>query len=78
MGMIRKIYTGDILEWDKEEWVGGHRDLVEWDYELLNMRQNDWKEFCIIIGNKNRQSRITENIRRQTENKTDQNKKSRR
>lgn len=46
-----KIFEGDIIEWDRNEWGSGHRELVEWDYSLFSMRKNDWPEFCIVIGN---------------------------
>ena len=45
------IYESDLLEWDEQEWGGKQIDIVEWDYELLNMRKNDWKEYCKVIGN---------------------------
>ena len=46
-----KIFEGDIIDWDATEWGCQHRELVEWDYDLLDMRKNDWKEFCTVIGN---------------------------
>jgi len=45
------IYEGDILDWDKKEWGEFYCELVEWDYEQLNMGQNDWPECCEVIGN---------------------------
>lgn len=46
-----KIFEGDIIEWDENEWGSGFRELVEWNYSLFSMRKNDWKEFCKVIGN---------------------------
>lgn len=52
----KKIFEGDILEWDIEEWKAkgtnhGYRDVVKWDYELFDTRETDWKEYCKVIGN---------------------------
>jgi len=46
-----KIFEGDILKWDEKEWGKAFSEIVAWDYELLNMRQHDWPQFCEIIGN---------------------------
>lgn len=47
----KRIFEGDIIEWDEKEWGCDHRELVEWNYSLFSLRKNDWKEFCKIIGN---------------------------
>ena len=46
-----ETYEGDIVEWDEKEWGCPFNEVVKWDYELLNMRQNDWKQWCKVIGN---------------------------
>ena len=46
----KKIFEGDILKWD-EEWPG-YCEVAMWDYELLDMRKNDWEQFCEVIGNR--------------------------
>lgn len=46
-----RIFEGDVVEWDSKEWGYEHREVVEWDYELLDMRKNDWKEWCKVVGN---------------------------
>lgn len=45
-----RIFEGDILKWDSREWGGNHLEIASWDYELFDMRKNDWKEYCEIIG----------------------------
>ena len=47
----KKIFEGDILKWDSMEWGCDHLEIASWDYELFNMRRNDWKEWCEVIGN---------------------------
>lgn len=47
----KKIMTSDILKWDCREWGGEFNEVVRWDYEQLNMRKRDWKEWCEVIGN---------------------------
>ena len=47
----QKIFEGDILKWDSMEWGCGHLEIASWDYELFNMRRNDWEEWCEVIGN---------------------------
>lgn len=46
-----KIFEGDILKWDCREWGGEFNEVVRWDYEQLNMRKRDWKDWCEVIGN---------------------------
>jgi hypothetical protein len=46
-----EIYENDILDWDKKEWGEPYQEVAKWDYELLNIRQNDWSEWCEVIGN---------------------------
>ena len=46
-----EIYEGDIVNWDKQEWGSVYSETVEWDYDLLNMRKNDWPQWCEVIGN---------------------------
>ena len=45
----KKIFEGDILKWD-EEWPD-YCEVAMWDYELLDMRKNDWAQYCEVIGN---------------------------
>ena len=47
----RKIFEGDILKWDEKEWGCPYCEVAKWDYELLNMRKNDWEQWCEVIGN---------------------------
>lgn len=47
----KKIFEGDIIEWDELEWGDKHRELVEWDYNLFAIRKDDWGEWCEVIGN---------------------------
>ena len=47
----KEIYEGDIIDFDAREWGEPHREVVEYDYSYLDMRQNDFKEWCEIIGN---------------------------
>lgn len=47
----KKIFEGDILKWDAEEWGKEYCEPVVWDYSFLGVRQNDWQEFCEVIGN---------------------------
>lgn len=45
------IYEGDLVKWDAKEWGGEHTETVTWDYALLDMRRNDWPEWCEVVGN---------------------------
>lgn len=47
----KRIFEGDILKWDSKEWGSEHFEVVRWDYELFDMRRNDWHEFCEVVGN---------------------------
>lgn len=47
----KKIFEGDIIKWDAKEWGAEYCEPVVWDYSFLGVRQNDWKEFCEVIGN---------------------------
>ena len=47
----KRIFEGDILKWDSREWGCDHLEIANWDYELFDMRKNDWEEWCEIIGN---------------------------
>lgn len=47
----QKVFEGDIVRWDEREWGGTYYELVEWDYDLLDARKNDWHEYCEVIGN---------------------------
>lgn len=47
----KKIFEGDILEWDLAEYGRGYRERVNWSYGLFSMRQSDWREWCEVIGN---------------------------
>jgi len=45
------IYEGDVMKWDAQEWGGPFQEAVKWDFELLDARRNDWREWCEVIGN---------------------------
>lgn len=47
----KEIYEGDILKWNEKEWGSPFNEVVEWDYSQFNIRANDWKEWCEVIGN---------------------------
>ena len=47
----KKVFEGDIIKWDAKEWGAEYCEPVVWDYSFLGVRQNDWKEFCEVIGN---------------------------
>lgn len=46
----QKIFEWDILKWDNE-WPD-YCEVARWDYELFDMRKNDWAQFCEVIGNR--------------------------
>lgn len=46
----KKVFEGDILDWDKKEWGDPYQETCVWDYELLNARKNDWGQWCEVIG----------------------------
>jgi uncharacterized phage protein (TIGR01671 family) len=46
-----EIYEGDIIEWDAEEWGSLYREIVEWNFDLLSARQNEWRQHGKVIGN---------------------------
>ena len=48
----KEIAVGDILDWDEKEWGGRFNELVEWNFDQLSSRVNDWPNHCEIIGNK--------------------------
>lgn len=45
-----RIFEGDRLKWDAEEWGSPHTEIVEWDYDLFSAREGDWGQFCEVIG----------------------------
>ena len=47
----KRIFEGDILKLDSMEWGCDYLEIASWDYELFNMRRNDWGEWCEVIGN---------------------------
>lgn len=47
----KRIFEGDILEWDAREWGSEFREVAEWNYSLLAARKHDWHEWCKVIGN---------------------------
>ena len=47
----KEIYEGDIVKWDEKEWGCPYSETVEWGYELIDSRKNDWSEWCEVIGN---------------------------
>jgi hypothetical protein len=48
----KMIFENDIVKWDEKEWCSKYEEIVEWDFSLLDMRKNDYSEFCEVIGNK--------------------------
>lgn len=46
-----EIYEGDIIQCDEKEWGHLFKELVEWDYSLLDMRENDYCNWWDVIGN---------------------------
>lgn len=56
----RRIFEGDILKWDSDEYGSEYNEICSWDYELLDMRKNDWKEWCEVIGNIHDNSELAE------------------
>lgn len=47
----KKVFEGDILKWDSDEYGSEYNEICSWDYDLLDMRKNDWKEWCEVVGN---------------------------
>jgi len=60
----KEIYEGDIIECDKLEWYKKaflseaeikekppYREVVEWDFESLSMREDDYEYSWTVIGN---------------------------
>lgn len=45
------IFEGDLMDWDPKEWGGKYIEVVNFDYEKLSSRENDWAQFCEVIGN---------------------------
>jgi len=45
------IYEGDLLKWDAKEYGAEFTETVEWNFDQLAMRKNDWPNFCEVIGN---------------------------
>lgn len=46
-----KIFEGDIVEFDEKEWGYKYFEEIKWDYELLDLRKNDYKQWCVVVGN---------------------------
>ena len=46
----KRIFDGDRLKWDEKEWGGPFIETCSWDYGLLDARENDWQQFCEVIG----------------------------
>ena len=46
----KRIFEGDRLRWDEDEWGGPNIEEVKWDYDLISTRKSDWEEFCEVIG----------------------------
>ena len=40
----KKIFEGDIIKWDAEEWGAEYCEPVVWDYSFFSVRQNDWQQ----------------------------------
>lgn len=57
-----EIYEDDIIKWDEREWGCPYCELVKWDYELLEMRKNDWHEWCEVIGNAHDNPELLEKV----------------
>jgi len=45
------IFESDIIKWDEKEWGCPFSEIVKWDHELFNTRQDDWKQWCEVVGN---------------------------
>lgn len=47
----KKIFEGDIVKWDEKEWGSPYNEIVNFDYELLTMRESDYPQWVEVIGN---------------------------
>ena len=55
-----KIFEGDILEWNPKEYGKEYFELVEWKYDLLGFREEDWGQWCSVAGNIFENSKLLE------------------
>ena len=46
----KRIFEGDRLRWNETEWSCPFTETCLWDYRLFSARENDWKQFCEVIG----------------------------
>ena len=44
------IFEGDRLRWNETEWSCPFTETCLWDYRLFSAREDDWKQFCEVIG----------------------------
>jgi uncharacterized phage protein (TIGR01671 family) len=47
----KKIYEGDIVEWDEKVWGCKNTEIVKWDFCQLYQRESEWPNYCEVIGN---------------------------
>ena len=47
----KKIFEGDIIDFDEKEWGCKHIEEVKFDYAYLDKRKSDFDEWCEVIGN---------------------------
>lgn len=47
----KKIFEGDIIDFDEKEWGCKHIEEVKFDYEYLDLRKSDFGQWCEVIGN---------------------------
>lgn len=47
----KRIFEGDVLEWDEQEWGDKYSEVAERNFSLLSARKHDWGEWCEVIRN---------------------------
>lgn len=72
----KEIYEGDIVRGEKREWYKSkicfgrvdidelpeYQEEVKWDYELLDMRKNDYPRWWEVIGNIHQNPELIETV----------------
>lgn len=46
----KRIFEGDRLRWNETEWSCPFTEACLWNYRLFSAREDDWKQFCEVIG----------------------------